>query len=93
MRVGLRKCDTVVHFEARGREQGKGTIITTTGVPVDRGGWKRGVPALQLCHSGAGVKDTQNVNVVGTKIHCKNCVFVQCVCLNCDTVAHVLGNV
>ncbi len=48
---------------------------------------------MQLCHSGAGVKDTQNVNVVGTKIHCKNCVFVQCVCLNCDTVAHVLGNV
>ena len=32
---------------------------------MDRGGWKRGVPALQLCHSGAGVKDTQNVNVVG----------------------------
>ncbi len=32
---------------------------------MDRGDWKRGVPALQLCHSGAGVKDTQNVNVVG----------------------------
>ena len=64
MRVGLRKCDTVVHFEAR--EQGKGITTTIiTNVPVDRGGWKRGVLALRLCHSRAGVKDTQNVNVVG----------------------------
>ncbi len=49
----------------RGQGEGITITITITNGPVDRVGWKIGVPALQLCHSGAGVKDINKASVVG----------------------------